>query len=155
MTEAPWTPVGDLDRAREVAAELAQRLSSGAILRLTGPMGAGKTTFTRFLVAELGLPASASSPTYALHHRYEHASSADENARFLAVDHWDLFRVRDESELDAAGFWELLDEPGTLTLIEWPDLVPVKFLPRSRDIWDLEFQREGQTGRAVKITRLR
>lgn len=131
----------DLEALREFAKDFGSSLVPGTILRLTGPMGAGKTTFTRFLLESLGVK-NAASPTYALHHAYAGGG------RFTHVDHWDLYRVKDESELDVAGFWELLDEGLGLTIIEWPEMIPMPYFPRGREVLTLDFLPEP---RGVKV----
>lgn len=91
---------------------------SGAIahqgsLLLSGPLGAGKTTFVRFLVqAAGGNVREVSSPSYVLEHRYR--CGAD-----LVVSHWDLYRLGALPE-------ELREPPlpGVLRCIEWPDRFP-------------------------------
>ncbi len=122
----------DLKSLESFAQEYAFNCREGDILRLLGPMGAGKTTFCRYLVAALGGQSQAASPTYALHHQHR-------AQQILIVDHWDLFRVKDESELDVAGFWELLEDSRSLTLIEWPELIKDTYFPAGRRVRTLRF----------------
>lgn len=136
--------LADLAALRAFAAEFGRGLAPGTILRLIGPMGAGKTTFARFLLESLGV-ADVASPTYALHHRYQGG------AGLAFVDHWDLYRVRDDSELEAAGFWELLEEPGGLTLIEWPERIPAAHFPHGRPVRTLEFHMDDDGARGVRL----
>lgn len=135
-------PLPDLAALRGFANECAAALAPGTVLRLIGPMGAGKTTFTRFLLESLG-GRDVASPTYALHHAYPGGGV------FTHIDHWDLYRVKDESELDAAGFWELLEDAAGLTVIEWPEMIPLSHFPRDRRIVTLEFAAEPRGVRRV------
>lgn len=94
------------------AARLAGVLPHGAVVTLSGELGAGKTTFVRALVRALGAGQVASSPTFALVHRHA--------GRRGPILHLDAYRLRDPEEardLDLAG---LLDEADVL-LIEWPE----------------------------------
>lgn len=101
----------DLDAVEAAARHLGDTLPSGAIVWLEGPLGAGKTTFARALLAGRGLPDVANSPTYALVHHYPGPRGP--------VYHLDCFRLRDPEE--AADLdWETLSA-ADLLLIEWPE----------------------------------
>lgn len=92
-----------------LAGRLAPRLEADDCIALDGPMGAGKTTFVRALVAALGGdPTRVSSPTYTLLHRYE--------AR-LPVIHVDACRLDRPDQLTALGFEELA--AGAIAVVEW------------------------------------
>ena len=91
---------------------LGRDLSPGAVVTFEGELGAGKTTFIKGITRGLGVTGPASSPTYALVHRYA--------GRRGPVFHLDCFRLRqpDESaDLD----WEGLAVEGDALLIEWPE----------------------------------
>ena len=93
-----------------VARELAATLHVGAVLLLSGNLGAGKTAFVRGLAAGLGIdPENVSSPTFTLVHEYRGGR--------LPLYHADLYR------LDRAATEDLgLDEAGTdgVLAVEWP-----------------------------------
>lgn len=92
------------------AEQLASVLPPRAVIWLDGPLGAGKTTFTRAAVRARGGGEVATSPTYALVHRYEGSRGP--------IHHVDCFRLRshdDAADLD----WETLMQ-SDLLLIEWP-----------------------------------
>jgi tRNA threonylcarbamoyladenosine biosynthesis protein TsaE len=92
-----------------LAREIAKGVRGGMLIGLCGELGAGKTTFTRALVAALGSVDQVSSPTYVLEHQYR----ADNGVQ---VEHWDLYRL---SQLPD----ELLEPPSPdcLRIIEWSD----------------------------------
>ena len=92
--------------------ELGRNLPRGAVLVFEGDLGAGKTTFIRAIVRGLGVPTAATSPTYALVHRYAGPRGP--------VFHLDCYRLRDPGE--AADLdWEGLLSEGDAVLIEWPE----------------------------------
>jgi tRNA threonylcarbamoyladenosine biosynthesis protein TsaE len=94
-----------------IAAELAAELHGGECIALDGEMGAGKTQFTRGLVAALGgNPLAVSSPTFVLLNVYDTTR--------LKVFHLDAYRVSGPEELDAIGFVELLGQGGVV-IVEW------------------------------------
>lgn len=91
---------------------LGRTLPPGALLTFEGDLGAGKTTFIKAVARGLGVVGGASSPTYALVHRYR--------APRGPVFHLDCFRLRSPDE--AADLdWEGLLREGDAILVEWPE----------------------------------
>ncbi|MFO1220501.1 MAG: tRNA (adenosine(37)-N6)-threonylcarbamoyltransferase complex ATPase subunit type 1 TsaE [Burkholderiaceae bacterium] len=95
-----------------------------AFIALDGPLGAGKTTFTRHLLRALGVAGRIKSPTYALLEPYEVAGHA--------VSHIDLYRFDDPREWLDAGLRDVFAAPG-LKLVEWPRKAG-ELLPTA-DLW--------------------
>ena len=98
-------------------AELAQAWARQPALReafitLQGPLGAGKTTFTRHLLRALGFDGRVKSPTYALVETYALPG--------LPIHHCDFYRLQDAQEWEDAGLRDLFAAPG-LKLVEWPE----------------------------------
>src|SRR5690606_16795110 len=83
-----------------------------AIIHLTGDLGAGKTTFARGFLHELGVTGPVRSPTYTLVESYEVGDQV--------IVHLDLYRLRDPSELEPLGLRELAAS-GHIWLVEWPE----------------------------------
>lgn len=83
------------------------------ILLLKGNLGAGKTTFTQFLLKNLGSADEVSSPTYAIVNEY-HTPKGN-------VFHFDLYRMKNISEVYDIGIEEYLDN-SYLCIIEWPEI---------------------------------
>ena len=132
--------VPDLEAVTALAQRLAARLRAGDVVLLEGPMGAGKTTLTRALVAALdGDPDQVSSPTFTLMHHY---------AARLPVLHIDAWRLADAEELRAIGFDEAL-EAGGIACIEWPSRVAG--LLRPQDCWRIDLDHHDGAGRLVRV----
>ena len=92
--------------------QLGRSLPPGALLTFEGDLGAGKTTLIKAIARGLGVEGQASSPTYALVHRYP--------GRRGPVFHLDCFRLRapeEAADLD----WEGLLREGDAILVEWPE----------------------------------
>ena len=107
-------------------AATAQRLAAHPSLRtafieLHGPLGAGKTTFTRHLLQALGVTGRIKSPTYAVMEQYPLPGGP-------AISHFDFYRFEDPQEFEDAGFRDVFGAPG-LKIAEWPEkaqeLLPV------------------------------
>lgn len=95
-----------------IASALAADLKPGAVLLLSGNLGAGKTAFVRGLAEGLGVdPTEVSSPTFTLVHEYRGGR--------LTLYHVDLYRL-DRAATDDLGLDELGVADGVLA-IEWPD----------------------------------
>jgi tRNA threonylcarbamoyladenosine biosynthesis protein TsaE len=115
-------------RQESETAALAQSLG-GALLKvltsnaghhlniaLIGDLGAGKTTFARYLIQGMGHLGKVKSPTYTLCEPY----LINQNQQSHTVYHFDLYRMRSPLEWQEAGFTEYFDVPG-LCLVEWPE----------------------------------
>lgn len=100
---------------------LAAVLRPGDAVTLSGPLGAGKTTIARGLLAALGLAGEAPSPSYAIVQSY-----APPEVR-LPVLHVDLYRIEEEGELLELGLDDARYD-GVL-LVEWPERVSARVFP--------------------------
>lgn len=94
-------------------AQLAELVRPGDVVTLSGPLGAGKTSIARGLLAALGLVGEAPSPSFAIVQPY-----APPEVR-LPVLHVDLYRIDAPAEIEELGLDEALDD-GVL-LVEWPE----------------------------------
>jgi tRNA threonylcarbamoyladenosine biosynthesis protein TsaE len=100
------------EETQNAARALASELSPGAVLLLTGNLGAGKTAFVRGLADGLGIdPEEVSSPTFTLVHEYRGGR--------LPLYHADLYRL-DRAATEDLGLEEMGVKDGVLA-IEWPD----------------------------------
>lgn len=102
------------EEATELAAAMLSACPGRRVFAFQGELGAGKTTLIKALCNELGVAAGTGSPTYNIVHEYRNAANE-------AVYHFDLFRLRDRSELEGIGFSEYLDS-GHYCFVEWPEL---------------------------------
>lgn len=104
-----------------MARGLAHVLTPGDRVALHGELGAGKTTFTRHLASELGVPpGSVSSPTFVLINAYPIRAGRLAGAMLV---HADLYRLSSDEDLDATGLDHLLAGPSVL-VVEWAERVP-------------------------------
>jgi len=102
--------------ATEAAGErLGRTLGPGAVVALTGELGAGKTCFVQGLVRGLGAAVRATSPTFVLVNQYKGR---------VPIYHVDAYRTSSLTELVDLGLEEMLHGEG-VTVVEWAD----KLLP--------------------------
>lgn len=86
----------------------------GGRIHLRGELGAGKTRLARGLLRWLGHAGRVPSPTFTLMESY--------NLPKFNLYHFDFYRLSAETDWLDAGFGDLLDSPGSVALIEWPEL---------------------------------
>ncbi len=110
---------------RLFAASLAaQPALAQCFVALHGELGAGKTSFVRYLLQALGVTGRIKSPTYAVLESYAVAADGADT-RPLDIWHFDFYRFDDPDEWEEAGFREIFASTG-LKLAEWPEKVADK-----------------------------
>lgn len=107
-------------------AEIAANLRAGDVLALVGQLGAGKTHFSKGIVAGLGGdPDTVTSPTFTLVHEYARGCR-------VPVYHFDFYRLGTPGEALGIGWEDYLDEAEGVLLVEWADKFPELMPPRTR-----------------------
>lgn len=94
---------------------LATALRPGDVVALTGDLGAGKTQLVKGVAEGLGVREAVTSPTFSI-------LGVHPGTR-LTLNHFDLYRLDLESELEDIDFWGVM-ESGGATLVEWGDRFP-------------------------------
>lgn len=105
------------EQTQRLGMRLGALLPRHAVIALHGPMGAGKTSFSRGLGAGWGANQLLRSPTFTLvqqHHR-----EADDATLY----HIDLYRAESDGDLASLGLQELLEDDNSVAVIEWPERV--------------------------------
>ena len=103
--------VNSLDEMKSFACAFAETLKAGDVVLLNGDLGAGKTTFTQFVLAHLGVNEVVSSPTFAILKSYQ--------GKFV-FHHFDTYRISTEEAIEA-GFDEVLEDANSVIFIEWSE----------------------------------
>ena len=103
--------VRSIEETKQLAKKFANKLREGDVVLLNGDLGAGKTTFTQFVFAFLGVKEVVNSPTFAILKSYE--------GKFQ-LHHVDTYRLSTEEAIEA-GFDEILDDRNSVIFIEWSE----------------------------------
>ena len=109
-------------KTAELAKKFSKIIKKGDVVFLYGEIGVGKTTFIRYLINCLQVnnhlnPTEVTSPTFNLVNEYD--------AGNIVIQHYDLYRLTNSSEIKNIGLFENYKE--ILTLIEWPEKIERKF----------------------------
>lgn len=110
------------DETQKLAEQLAKKYQSGAVITLSGELGAGKTTFVQGFAKGLGIKDKIISPTFVLLRQHKIPQTGG------ILYHIDLYRLENEDEFKALAV-EDLTAPKNIILIEWPEKAG-SFLPK-------------------------
>ncbi|MCC6818638.1 MAG: tRNA (adenosine(37)-N6)-threonylcarbamoyltransferase complex ATPase subunit type 1 TsaE [Bacteroidia bacterium] len=110
---------GDTTILPEIVNKLVELLKTTNILFLSGDLGAGKTTLTQSLMAQMGVNQDITSPTFTIVNVYQTENKED-------IYHFDLYRIKHLEELEEIGFYEYIYS-GRPCIIEWPEIIEPNF----------------------------
>jgi tRNA threonylcarbamoyladenosine biosynthesis protein TsaE len=113
---------------------------------MSGEVGAGKTTSVQFIAEMLGMR-DVQSPSFAIHLRYE-------NAQGRSLDHLDLYRLKDDDDLESSGFWDLFAQQNSLIIIEWADRLNTEYLPMNWQKIKITLTKKSESTRHIKTETL-
>ena len=109
----------------EIGKIFAEYSKNSDLLLLSGKVGAGKTEFARLIIKAKAIRENLdieeiSSPTFSLIQSYDF--------QCCKISHIDLYRVNSELELFELGIPDIFESQ--ITLLEWPEILETKKLPR-------------------------
>lgn len=101
----------------DLGVRMGRLLFTGAVVGLSGPMGAGKTTLARGIAEGMGIEEGyvVSSPTYTLMQVYPCGDRQ--------LYHLDLYRIEGPEDLDSTGYRDAVG-PGSALVVEWVERQP-------------------------------
>jgi tRNA threonylcarbamoyladenosine biosynthesis protein TsaE len=113
--------ISSIHDLEKISNKIKKKLAPGDVIFLYGEIGVGKTTFARLLInnyeKEKNLKVSeVLSPTFNIVFEYD--------IKKLTIKHYDLYRLKNDSDIKNIGLFEDLER--TITLIEWPELIKEK-----------------------------
>jgi len=126
------------DQTQSIAAALAGSLPINQVLKLSGSLGTGKTTFVQGLAKAWGIEEAVKSPTFNLFSIYQGE---------LQLIHLDAYRLNDPSQAQDLLIEEFLNPPFCLA-IEWPEKVKGWM---EDDVWHLRFNIEENHNHKIQL----
>lgn len=116
--------VRGLIETKRLAEKFAKLLKGGDIVLLNGDLGAGKTTFTKYVLQSLGVKDEVTSPTFTIMHEYD--------GKKHKIYHFDMYRIGSGEEAIEFGLEEYIYSKENLVFIEWSeniaDILQGKFI---------------------------
>lgn len=118
--------INDLKQTEILAKKFAKLLRGGEVILLNGDLGAGKTTFTKFVLKYLGVKDVITSPTFMLMREYK--------TKKFDIYHFDMYRLNGGEEATNLGFEEYLysNDSRNIVFVEWSenikDILKGKFI---------------------------
>lgn len=131
--------LADEQETEELGARIAAALLPGDVVTLSGPLGVGKTSLARGILAALGHQGDVPSPSFAIVQPYDELK--------LPVWHVDLFRIEDPGELDELGLESAAE--GVL-IVEWPEKAGSRAWPQALGL-SLDFDEGGARRLTAKV----
>lgn len=127
---------------RELGRRLAGWLRAGDLLLLSGPLGAGKTTFTQGLAAGLGVRGRVTSPTFVIARLHPAADGGGPG-----LMHADAYRLESPEELDDLDLDTHLGD--SAAVIEWGEGIAEGLAAQRLEI---AIDRHADDTRTVRLT---
>ena len=130
-----------LETTRALGRTLARALPSGAILLLSGPLGAGKTSLVQGLAEGLAITEPITSPSFALAQHYPQGTPQ--------LVHLDLYRLEHPASANELFLQEEEEAraAGALMAVEWPERLSLDLA----EAWRLDL-RHKEEGRLAQLT---
>lgn len=100
---------------KNLGERIGAQLKGGEVFELVGDVGAGKTTFVKGLARGLNIAEEVQSPSFTISRQYEGRDD-------LQLVHYDFYRLNDPGIM-AIEVAEMVNDPYTVTVIEWADIV--------------------------------
>ena len=101
---------------------IARDLRSGAVIALSGALGAGKTCLVKGIARGLGISENITSPTYTIINEYF--------GNDLTLYHIDAYRLNGDEDFENTGAGECINGNG-ITVIEWSERIPRSIVPHA------------------------
>lgn len=107
--------IRSLDETKALAKEFAKMLLGGEVVLLGGDLGAGKTTFTKYVLECLGVKGEITSPTFTIMREYL--------SKKFNIYHFDMYRLSSGSEAQEFGLEDYIysGDNRSICFIEWSD----------------------------------
>ena len=133
-----------VEDTERIVAELSSLMKKGDFYAMYGDLGAGKTAFVRGFVGALGGAEKVKSPTYAIVNVYR--------TEKMTVNHFDMYRIKGEEDLESCGFYDYLESG--VTICEWSENIPFA-LPEEYTRIEITKIPEKENARKIVISKIK
>lgn len=124
----------NLEKTKQWSEDFAKKIRKPQTIALYGTLGIGKSEIARNIIKTIkGNDTVVPSPTFTIVQNYD------------GISHFDLYRIKDESELIEIGLLNSIEND--ITLIEWPEIAKHLLPKNTIHIYIEEFK----NGRKIKI----
>ncbi|MBL6785444.1 MAG: tRNA (adenosine(37)-N6)-threonylcarbamoyltransferase complex ATPase subunit type 1 TsaE [Rickettsiales bacterium] len=131
--------ITDIKQLNLITKKLIPIIGNKSLILLDGDLGAGKTTFVKSILQNLGYNKIVSSPTFNIMNIYEFNN--------MTVCHCDLYRLKSENELVNISIEDFIGN--SIVFVEWPDLL---IKNTSYDSINLKFELKTNNKRFIIIS---
>ena len=112
--------IKSLEQLNSLSKKVADHIKEKDFIFLTGEIGVGKTTFTRYLINYLQRKEGSNttevlSPTFNLLYEYD--------LKKFKIMHYDLYRINNKKELNNLGIFQ--ENENAIKIIEWPSVIKI------------------------------
>lgn len=125
------------EETHEIGRIIGQKCFEGAIITLSGQLGAGKTVLAKGVAKGLDICDNVTSPSFAILNIYHGRTQ---------LYHFDFYRITNKEELSELGFEEYFDSEG-VCLIEWAD----DTLLNRKEILKIDIKGSGEDERIISF----
>ena len=129
-----------VEQTLNFASEFASHLKGGEVITLSGDLGAGKTVFSKGVAKGLGVKETVVSPTFTIMCQYLSGR--------LNLYHFDMYRLSSGLEAEEFGFSEYIQNPNSVSLIEWSENVQ-SILPKN--IINITIEKINDNSRRIRV----
>lgn len=117
-------------------------ISKNSVVLLSGSLSSGKTTLVSHFCKLFGID-NVQSPTFAIHQRYSNKNTV--------IDHFDLYRLESDEDVQASGFYDLLSMPADYKFIEWPERIKERDIQVGQPVYKIVINIVDLSSRQVDV----
>lgn len=113
--------------AKDFGSKIEPKNYRAYVVGLYGDLGAGKTTFMKYLAEHFGVSETIQSPTFVIEKIYELTGQ-----KFTHLIHIDAYRIEKETEMVDLGWNEVVSDNKNIICVEWPEKMPTIMPPHTK-----------------------
>jgi len=132
--------------AKKISQEILKEKKGPLFLILKGPLGSGKTFFVKSLAKNLGIKEVIKSPSFVIFKKFK---IRNKKSFFKFLYHFDLYRIKNFSEIKELNLKEILSQPQNLIVLEWGEKIKRNLLKKRTYLISFRFISPNQ--REIKI----